>query len=78
MFRMRTVTTEEAAEIFIEGLRADPAQEFRSWRRSRRDLSAPREGSVSGRTAWRADAVQAGRHATYLLPRTAARLRPVH
>jgi hypothetical protein len=42
VLRVRTCYTEEAAEIFIGQLRADPAQEFRSWAKvETRDLPAP-------------------------------------
>jgi hypothetical protein len=45
VFRVRTFQTEDAAVLFIDRLRADPAQEFRSWAKvETRDLQPPEEG----------------------------------
>ena len=42
MFRVRTFYTEEAAVLFTGELRADEAQEFRSWTKvETRDLPPP-------------------------------------
>jgi hypothetical protein len=41
VLRVRTFDTEEAAELFIGKLRADQAQEFRSWKVETRDLPPP-------------------------------------
>jgi hypothetical protein len=44
VFRVRTFQTEEAAVLLISQLRADPAQEFRSWAKvETRDLPLPKD-----------------------------------
>jgi hypothetical protein len=45
VFWVRSFQTEDAAALFIDRLRADPAQDFRSWAKvETRDLPPPKQG----------------------------------